>query len=193
MQTTQTYAHYVAVVSARGVTPVTEVQFNALQTLPRVADVNMPRTLNYAIGVALEAGDNTGAASLIRQGDEYTQECWQMFTEEGDHLPAEGLHANIEQWAKFGRDEVRPLNIAYMLDFDGNSPKDQTCFSIGKQNFFFNGDSICQWDNEREWDFLCFHFLSNPTLKQILVITIGCFDVESLADMLAGDEVKQDG
>lgn len=179
----QTYTNYVAAVSLHGITPVTEAQFNECQNLPRVIDVQMPHTLNYAIGTALEAGDSAGASNLINQCDEHDKECWLMYTTEGEHFPAGGLHFNQLQWSHFQRLEARPLNVAFMLDFDGSLPGDLEFFNIGKERFFFDEAGICRWDKELGWDFLHDHCLTHPTLEEILPLTKACFDAQSLAAM----------
>lgn len=184
---TQTYAHYAAVVAARGVTPITEAQFNEWLHLPRVTDVQMPHTLNYAIGVAIEAGDLYGAAGLINQCDEHDQECWTQYTTEGELFPAGGLWFNLLDWMEGKRLDARPLHVAFMLDFAGNLPGDLTLFNIGKGRFFFDVDSVCQWDEELGWDFLFYHRQANPELEQILTLTKACFDAESLAAMEVPD------
>ncbi|MDX9668733.1 hypothetical protein [Pseudomonas sp. P8_250] len=168
---TQTYAHYAAVVAARGVTPMTEAQFAEFQSLPRVADVPMPHSLNYAIGVALEAGDTSGALQLINQCDEHDKECWTQYTTVGDHFPAGGLWFNHLQWSKFDRVEARPLNVAHMLDFNGDVIGELTFFNIGSESCFFDKDSVCFLDEENGWEFLFYHETANPTLDQILELT----------------------
>lgn len=52
------------------------------ERLPEPKGIVMPSTLNYAIAVAIEAGDLGGAAQLIGQCDEHDQDGWLEYTEE---------------------------------------------------------------------------------------------------------------
>ncbi|SDJ11105.1 hypothetical protein [Pseudomonas abietaniphila] len=123
MTNARSYADYVVTVSAFGIAVIDEKQWAEWQaTLPAARPVELPNSLNYAIAVAIEAGDFGGAAQLINQCDEYHQDCWTMYTTEGEYLPAGGLWWNQLDWMNGTRSDATPLAVAHVLEKDGDLP-----------------------------------------------------------------------
>lgn len=119
----RSYDDYVKVVSAYGIGPIPQGTWEEWQErLPEPKGIVMPSTLNYAIAVAIEAGDLGGAAQLIGQCDEHDQDAWLEYTEEGSHFPAGGLWFNQLDWMNGVRLDACPMTVAHMLDFNGELP-----------------------------------------------------------------------
>lgn len=117
------YDEYVKAVSAYGVKPIPGATWEDMQqSLPAPKDIIMPLSLNLAIAVAIESGDHSGATVLINQCGNHDQECWEMYTTEGDYFAAGGLWFNQHQWVSGERPDACPMNVAHMLDFEGDLP-----------------------------------------------------------------------
>lgn len=122
----RSYETYADIVSVRGITPIPQERWALLQgDLPTPKHVDMPPSLNHAIAVALEANDLTGAAQLISQCNEHDGECWSLYMDEGDYLPAGGLWLNHSEWLSGTRPNSSPLIVAHVLDFEGDLPGQQ--------------------------------------------------------------------
>jgi len=116
---------YARVVSPYGITPIPHSNWvEWQQCLPEPKGFVMPCTLNYAIAVAIEAGDLGGAAQLIGQCEEHDQGAWLQYTEEGNYFPAGGLWFNQLDWMNGIRLDACPMSVAHMLDNNGELPAD---------------------------------------------------------------------
>lgn len=117
------YGEYVAAVSGFGVTPIIEAVWSDGQlTIPAPKDIDMPLSLNFAIAMAIESGDHSGASQLIEKCSRHDEDCWQMYTKEGDYFAAGGLWFNQQQWESGERPDASPMTVAHMLDFEGDLP-----------------------------------------------------------------------
>lgn len=125
----RSYDDYSKVVSPFGIAPIPQGIWNEWQQrLPESKDIVMPCTLNYAIAVAIEAGDLGGAAQLIGQCDEHDRTAWLEYTEEGSYFPAGGLWFNQLDWMNGVRLDACPMTVAHMLDNNGELPSGRKAY-----------------------------------------------------------------
>jgi len=123
MTTARTYGHYVKTLSAFGIRPIDEEKWAEGQvSLPAARTVEMPMSLNYAVAVAIEAGDMGGAARLIKSCKERDYFCWILYTTEGESLPVGKQRWNQSDWMNRTRADATPLAVAYLIDNEGVLP-----------------------------------------------------------------------
>lgn len=168
MPLTRSYSEYLAVASTHGFTAISPDQWAARQAvLPDPKQVEMPLSLNHAIGLTIEAGDPEGAKLLIQTCSDEHQECWLMYTTVGDSFPAGGLWMNQFEWLEKSRLDATPLTVAHMLDFNGELPDDITKFEIEGKRYYFDEDHVVVFDGDEGWDYLPDHKLETPTIEAV--------------------------
>jgi hypothetical protein len=176
MSIKRSYGEYLAVASEHGFKAISETQWSGWQErLPEQKPVEMPSTLNHAIAVTIEAGDQDGAAFLIKQCNEHDQDCWMMYTTEGEYFPAGGLWMNQLDWMNKTHLEASPLTVAHMLDFDGQLPDDITKFELDGVKYYFNAENVAVFKGEMGWSYLSNHHLVTPSIEAVSsLVKSGC-------------------